>query len=445
MKSIENIKIKKIQALEKPSSLHKQLAVTPEISDFIHASRKNIANIINGHDKRLLVIVGPCSIHDPEAALDYAKKLKPLIDQYSKQLYIVMRVYFEKPRTTIGWKGLINDPHLDGSRDINHGLFKARELLLELNKHEIPTATEFLDTTIPQYIADLVSWGAIGARTTESQIHRELASGLSMPIGFKNATNGNVQIAIDAIRASQHAHSFLSVTDTGEAAIVHTTGNPDCHIILRGGSDTGPNFDIESINATANTLKQFELTPKIMVDCSHANSKKDPKQQAIIIDYLCQQILNGDTNIMGMMIESNLKHGNQVLKNKEDLIYGRSITDACIGWEETERVLEILNNTMIERQKTLLQVRKKIDSIDRQLQMLINQRAELALSAVDIKKEKGDTKTKVHYPEREKEILELVTKYKAGPLSHDAVKNIFTAIIEECREIQEDSLNNKDQ
>jgi len=338
---IDNVHIKKLSQLISPGVLHSEIQLDESTIDLISATRKEAAKIIQGDDNRQMVIVGPCSIHDPKAALEYAKKLRPLIDKYRDGLCIIMRVYFEKPRTTIGWKGLINDPDMNGNFQINNGLRIARQLLHDINALGVPTGTEFLDTTIPQYISDLISWAAIGARTTESQIHRELSSGLSMPIGFKNGTTGSIQIAIDAIQAASHPHHFLGVTKEGSAAIVSTTGNPDCHVILRGAS-SGPNYDPESVNKTASRLEQTGLSPRVMIDCSHGNSSKDHKKQSIVLKSVCKQLENGSQHILGVMIESNLIEGNQPMKDLNQLTYGQSVTDACIGWDETEQLLDNL-------------------------------------------------------------------------------------------------------
>ncbi len=340
MKNTDDIKIKAIKELLPPIAHLYELPITQEASDLIYATRQEIAQLLHGQDRRLLVIIGPCSIHDPQAALDYAQKLLPLRQRYQDRLLIVMRVYFEKPRTTVGWKGLINDPHLDGTFDINYGLRQARKLLLQLNSLGMPASTEFLDMITPQYFADLISWGAIGARTTESQVHRELASGLSCPVGFKNGTDGNLKIAIDAIGAASHPHHFLSVTKSGHSAIVHTTGNPDCHVILRGGKE--PNYSAEHVQAAAAELSKAGVTPKLMVDFSHANSRKDYKRQVEVGEDVAAQIRAGETNIMGVMIESHLVEGRQDQKPGQALTYGQSITDACIGWDDTEAVLALL-------------------------------------------------------------------------------------------------------
>jgi len=340
----DDLRIKKIKELLPPVALIERFPATDEISRTVYQSRKSIHNIFNNRDDRLLVIVGPCSIHDPKAALEYGKNLVRLREKHKNRLEIVMRVYFEKPRTTVGWKGLINDPYLDNSFQLNDGLRIGRKLLCDLNQLGLPTAGEFLDMITPQYIADLMCWGAIGARTTESQVHRELASGLSCPVGFKNGTNGNIKIAMDAIRAASAPHNFLSVTKYGHSAIVETTGNPDCHIILRGG--TQPNYDAQSVESITNELQQSDQNTNIMIDCSHANSEKQHRNQISVCRNICEQIKNGTTNIFGVMIESHLVEGRQDLKNNQAGVYGQSITDACIGWDDTEAVLEMLSEAM---------------------------------------------------------------------------------------------------
>ncbi len=332
----DDIKIKAVKELLPPIAHLYELPISQAASELVYDTRQDIARLVSGEDKRLLVIIGPCSIHDPKAALEYAERLLPLRKKYEKELLIVMRVYFEKPRTTVGWKGLINDPHLDGSFDINFGLRQARKLLLTLNDMGMPASTEFLDMITPQYYADLISWGAIGARTTESQVHRELASGLSCPVGFKNGTDGNLKIAIDAIGAASNPHHFLSVTKAGHSAIVHTAGNPHCHVILRGGKE--PNYSSEHVKAAAEQLVKAGVTPKLMVDFSHANSRKDYKRQMEVAADVAEQIGNGEDNIMGVMVESHLVEGRQ---DKPET-YGQSITDACIGWEATEALLALL-------------------------------------------------------------------------------------------------------
>lgn len=342
---IDDVRIKEIKELLPPIAHLYELPITEQASEVVHNTRHAIADLVHGKDKRLLVIIGPCSIHDPAAAIEYAQRLNVLREKYAQELLIVMRVYFEKPRTTVGWKGFINDPHIDGSYDINYGLRLARKLLLELNNMGMPAATEFLDMITPQYFADLISWGAIGARTTESQVHRELASGLSCPVGFKNGTDGNLKIAIDAIGASSHPHHFLSVTKAGHSAIVRTSGNPDCHIILRGGKE--PNYSHEYVQAAVNELNKNQVTPNLMIDCSHANSRKDYRRQMEVAQDIAAQIRAGEQHIMGVMVESNLVAGRQ--DNPEN--YGQSITDACIGWEETETMLALLAQAAQARQQ----------------------------------------------------------------------------------------------
>lgn len=336
LKDTDDVHINAIMELLPPIAHLYELPLSEFAAELVTKTRNEIANLILGQDNRLLVIIGPCSIHDPNAAIEYAQRLLPLREKYEKELLIVMRVYFEKPRTTVGWKGLINDPHLDGSFDINFGLRQARNLLLKLNNMGMPASTEFLDMITPQYYADLISWGAIGARTTESQVHRELASGLSCPVGFKNGTDGNLKIAIDAIGAASHPHHFLSVTKTGHSAIVHTTGNHHCHVILRGGKE--PNYDAKHVQAATEQLTRAGVTPKLMVDCSHANSNKDYTRQMIVAENVAQQLRNGENNIMGVMVESHLVEGRQ----DKPVVYGQSITDACIGWELTEKLLALL-------------------------------------------------------------------------------------------------------
>ena len=332
----DDVRIDAVTELLPPIAHLYELPISDEAEKLVVQTRQEIADLVHGKDNRLLVIVGPCSIHDPAAAVEYAQRLLPLRRQYEKELLIVMRVYFEKPRTTVGWKGLINDPHLDGSFDINSGLRQARQLLLQLNNMGMPASTEFLDMITPQYYADLISWGAIGARTTESQVHRELSSGLSCPVGFKNGTDGNLKIAIDAIGAASHPHHFLSVTKAGHSAIVHTRGNPDCHVILRGGKE--PNYSAEHVQAASEQLAKAGVTPKLMVDCSHANSRKDFRRQMEVAQDVAAQIRAGEQNIMGVMVESHLVEGRQ---DKPE-VYGQSITDACIGWDETEAMLALL-------------------------------------------------------------------------------------------------------
>lgn len=336
LNTTDDLRIQAIAELLPPIAHLYELPLSEQAADLVTQTRSEVAKLLTGEDNRLLVIIGPCSIHDPKAAIEYAKRLLPLREKHAKELLIVMRVYFEKPRTTVGWKGLINDPHLDGSFDINFGLRQARQLLLDLNNLGMPASTEFLDMITPQYYADLISWGAIGARTTESQVHRELASGLSCPVGFKNGTDGNLKIAIDAIGAASHPHHFLSVTKTGHSAIVHTAGNPDCHVILRGGKV--PNYDREHVQDAVAQLNKAGVTPKLMVDCSHANSNKDYTRQMIVAQDIAQQLRDGENNIMGVMVESHLQEGRQ---DKPE-VYGKSITDACIGWDTTTELLALL-------------------------------------------------------------------------------------------------------
>lgn len=345
----DDIRIHSLSPLIAPAILMEELPLSEKASALISKTRQETSEIIQAKDSRLLVIVGPCSIHDVPAAIEYAKHLQKAIDHFSEDLCIVMRVYFEKPRTTIGWKGLINDPELNNSFKINHGLRLARKLLVELAELGVPAGTEFLDTIVPQFIADAISWGAIGARTTESQIHRELASGLSMPVGFKNGTDGNIQIALDAIYSSQHPHHFLSVTKQGISAIVSTKGNHSCHLILRGGAK--PNYTPQDISHAASKLAAKKLNRGIMVDCSHGNSQKDHAKQALVVKSIVEQLQAGSKDIVGVMLESNLVAGNQTLKGKEELRHGQSITDACIDWAETEKLLTILAEAVRLRRK----------------------------------------------------------------------------------------------
>ncbi len=345
----DDTRIASITELSTPEEILAEIPRTEKITETVGDCRDAIHNILNHTDNRLLVVVGPCSIHDPVAAMDYAKRLVALREELGDRLEIVMRVYFEKPRTTVGWKGLINDPELDGSFNINKGLRTARKLLADVNELGLPAATEFLDVSTPQYIADLVSWAAIGARTTESQIHRELASGSSCPIGFKNGTTGDVQIAIDGVRAAANPHHFLAVTKTGHAAIAATKGNPDCHVILRGGQQT--NFDAVNVAAASLALEKTGLVPSLMIDASHANSRKDPNNQPIVLRDVGEQIAAGNANITGVMIESHLIAGRQDLKDGVKLNYGQSITDACIDWDTTETVLRQLAKDVGQRAK----------------------------------------------------------------------------------------------
>jgi 3-deoxy-7-phosphoheptulonate synthase len=334
----EDIRIQWTKVVLPPVFLEEEYPVSEAASATIFDARTEIVDILNGRDRRLLVLVGPCSIHDTKAAREYAALLQAAIQEFSADLRIVMRVYFEKPRTTIGWKGLINDPHLDQSYKINDGLRQARRLLLDLAEMGVPTGTEFLDMISPQYIAGLVSWGAIGARTTESQVHRQLVSGVSCPVGFKNATSGDVQVAIDAIQSAANSHTFLGHTKHGQSAIFVTTGNPDCHIILRGGRGM-VNFGAESVAQTAAQMKKAGVEPRIMIDFSHANSSKDYRRQAMVCHDVSRQVAEGNSNIVGVMIESNLVAGAQKLVAGQPLVYGQSITDACIDWPETDKLL----------------------------------------------------------------------------------------------------------
>ena len=343
----DDLRIKEIKELIPPSHLLREFPVSEKAAQTVYETRREIHRILHGADDRLLVIMGPCSIHDVKAAKDYAARLKEAKDRLASDLLIAMRVYFEKPRTTVGWKGLINDPRLDGSFRINEGLRIARELLLDLNEMGMPVGCEFLDMITPQYIADLVAWGAIGARTTESQIHRELASGLSCPVGFKNGTDGNIRIALDAIRAAQAPHHFLSVTKGGHSAIVSTTGNEDCHIILRGGKQ--PNYDAASVAAAAKGLAEAGVPGKLMIDFSHGNSSKKPEKQVEVGRDVARQIAAGQDRIFGVMAESHLKAGRQDLVPGKDLVYGQSITDGCIGWEESCVLLETLAEAVSRR------------------------------------------------------------------------------------------------
>ena len=337
---IDDIRIREIKEVSPPSHVLRALAMSEPAAEMIYAARAAIHDIVHGADDRILVIVGPCSIHDPEAARDYAGRLAAERRRLGDRLEIVMRVYFEKPRTTVGWKGLINDPDLDGSFHINKGLRIARELLIDINEMGLPAGTEYLDMITPQYIADLISWGAIGARTTESQVHRELASGLSCPVGFKNGTDGNLRIALEAIKAASQPHHFLSVTKAGHSAIVSTNGNEDCHIILRGGRE--PNYDRASIAATCAQAAALDLPCRVMIDASHGNSRKLADNQAMVIGDVADQLAEGEQRIFGVMIESHLVGGRQELVAGQPLTYGQSITDACIGWDATVPLLDRL-------------------------------------------------------------------------------------------------------
>jgi 3-deoxy-7-phosphoheptulonate synthase len=353
----DDLRIKEIKELAPPSHLLREFPCDESASRTVFDSRAAIHRILHGMDDRLVVVIGPCSIHDPKAAIEYAQRLKSQRQRLAADLEIVMRVYFEKPRTTVGWKGLINDPDLDGSFRINHGLRVARELLMEISAAGLPAGCEYLDMITPQYIADFVAWGAIGARTTESQTHRELASGLSCPVGLKNGTDGNVRIAAEAIRAAQQAHHFLSVTKGGHSAIVSTKGNEDCHIILRGG--TKPNFDAPSVDAACQELSRNGLAQRLMIDASHANCQKKHENQILVVDDIARQLEGGDTRIIGLMIESHLVGGRQDLVPGKTLTYGQSITDACLGWEDSVQLLDRLALAVRTRRMTAPGVRPR--------------------------------------------------------------------------------------
>jgi len=350
MGKTSNLRIEAIKPLVTPDELVAEIPLTEAVADVVTASRQAIHRILHEMDDRLLVVMGPCSIHDPKAGLEYAQRLLEQRKRHAKDLEIVMRVYFEKPRTTVGWKGLINDPHLDGSFDINTGLRRGREVLSKINAMGLPAGVEFLDVISPQYIADLVAWGAIGARTTESQVHRELASGLSCPVGFKNGTDGNLKIAYDAVKAASHPHHFLSVTSEGRTAIVSTRGNEDCHVILRGGKQ--PNFDAASVQAACQEAASANMACRLMIDMSHGNSSKKPENQLPVSRVIADQVAGGDARIFGVMVESHLVFGRQDLKDGmtlADLTYGQSITDGCIGWEDSLSILENLAQGVRDR------------------------------------------------------------------------------------------------
>ncbi|MGA3940276.1 3-deoxy-7-phosphoheptulonate synthase AroG [Ralstonia nicotianae] len=349
-KNTDDLRIRELKELTPPAHLIREFPCNDAVSELIYQSRTAMHRILHGMDDRLIVIIGPCSIHDTKAALDYARRLVEQRERFEADLEIVMRVYFEKPRTTVGWKGLINDPYMDGSFKINDGLRTARELLVNINELGVPAGTEYLDMISPQYIADLVSWGAIGARTTESQVHRELASGLSCPVGFKNGTDGNVKIAVDAIKAASQPHHFLSVTKGGHSAIVSTAGNEDCHIILRGGK--APNYDAASVQAACEDIAKSGLAARLMIDASHANSSKKHENQIPVCEDIGRQIAGGDDRIVGVMVESHINAGRQDHVQGtpvEDLNYGQSVTDACIGWDDSLKVLETLADAVRKR------------------------------------------------------------------------------------------------
>jgi len=336
MKRTENLNIVDVFPLTSPKKLKEKLPVSENAADTVIQTRNTIKRVLAGEERRLLMIVGPCSIHDPEAARDYALRLKKLAVEVSETILIVMRVYFEKPRTTVGWKGLINDPDLDGSHKINKGIELARKILLETNNLGLPCATETLDPITPQYLADLISWSAIGARTTESQTHREMASGLSMPVGFKNGTDGGLNVALNAMNSALQQHHFLGINPEGISSVIQTSGNPHVHLVLRGGNN-GPNYDAVSVHIAADALASGGLPKAIMIDCNHANSGKDPSRQELVLRNTIMQIKDGDQSIIGTMIESNINGGNQLIKPK--MKYGVSVTDACLDWENTHRII----------------------------------------------------------------------------------------------------------
>lgn len=340
MQPTDDLRIRAITPLSTPDEVMRDCPMPDGVMSTVEDARRGLHAIIHGHDDRLAVVIGPCSVHDTRAALEYAGRLVPLRRELGDALEIVMRVYFEKPRTTVGWKGLINDPDLDGSFQIDKGLRMARGLLRDINALGVPAGCEFLDMITPQYIADLVAWGAIGARTTESQVHRELASGLSCPVGFKNGTDGNVRIAVDAVQAAAHSHHFMAVTKRGQAAVATTSGNGDCHVILRGGK--APNFDVASVEAACAAIDSAGLPPRVMIDASHANSGKRPEQQPAVIEDLAARIAGGERAILGVMVESHLVSGRQQLQPGQPLRYGQSITDGCLGWDDSVRVLHRL-------------------------------------------------------------------------------------------------------
>ena len=356
MQRTDDLRIREMKELLPPSHLIREFACSDKASETAANARHALHRILHAQDDRVMVVIGPCSIHDTKAAMEYAQKLVQARQRFSGELEIVMRVYFEKPRTTVGWKGLINDPYMDNSFRINDGLRIARELLLNINELGLPAGTEYLDVISPQYIADLISWGAIGARTTESQVHRELASGLSCPVGFKNGTDGNVKIAVDAIKAASQPHHFLSVTKGGHSAIVSTNGNEDCHVILRGGKT--PNYDAVSVDAACKDIAASGLASRLMIDASHANSSKNPANQIPVCADIAGQIAAGDTRIVGVMVESHLVAGRQDLVPGKELVYGQSVTDGCISWDDSVGVLEGLAEAVKQRRLKLAQYSK---------------------------------------------------------------------------------------
>jgi len=347
MNKTDELRTARIDSLVTPAELARLHPVSAEVADHVTASRRRIDKILNGEDKRLLVVIGPCSIHDLDAAMDYAQRLQTLRGTYQDRLEIVMRTYFEKPRTVVGWKGLISDPDLNGSYRVNHGIALARKLLLQVNELGVPTATEFLDMVTGQFIADLISWGAIGARTTESQIHREMASALSCPVGFKNGTDGNPRIGVDPLRAPPPSHMFLSPDKNGQMTIYQTSGNPFGHIIMRGGKK--PNYHAEDIAAACETLAEFDLPEHLVVDFSHGNCQKQHRRQLDVCEEVCQQIRSGSTAIAGIMAESFIKEGTQKIVAGQQMVYGQSITDPCLSWEDSERLLEMLASAVDTR------------------------------------------------------------------------------------------------
>ncbi|MFC4010175.1 3-deoxy-7-phosphoheptulonate synthase [Nonomuraea purpurea] len=348
MTATGDLRITSFEALPTPIDLRNEQPLGEEREALVAASRRAVRDVLTGDDDRLLLVVGPCSVHDPEAALDYARRLAEATRDLGDALLVVMRVYFEKPRTTIGWKGLINDPDIDGGHDVRRGLRMARTVLLDVLSTGLPVGCEFLEPTSPQYIADAVTWGAIGARTPESQVHRQLTSGLSMPVGFKNATDGDVQVAIDGVMASSHPQVFFGIDDEGRASVVTTTGNPDCHVILRGGR-RGPNYDPDSVRDALTLLAKAERPRRLIVDASHGNSGKDHVRQAAVVDEVAARIAGGETGIAGLMLESFLVPGRQEPGPRAGLTYGQSITDACVGWDETERLLDVLATAVRSR------------------------------------------------------------------------------------------------
>ncbi|WP_194721086.1 3-deoxy-7-phosphoheptulonate synthase AroG [Noviherbaspirillum malthae] len=347
MPRTDDLRIREMKELIPPSHLIREFSCSDKVANTTASARTALHRILHGQDDRVMVVIGPCSIHDPKAAMEYANRLVKERERFAGELEIIMRVYFEKPRTTVGWKGLINDPYMDNSFRINDGLRMARELLMNINELGLPAGTEFLDVISPQYVADLISWGAIGARTTESQVHRELASGLSCPVGFKNGTDGNIKIAVDAIKAASQPHHFLSVTKGGHSAIVSTSGNEDCHIILRGGK--APNYDAASVEAACKEIAASGLASRLMIDASHANSSKKPENQVPVCADIARQVAEGDTRIVGVMVESHLVAGRQDLVPGKELTYGQSVTDGCIDWDASVKVLEGLADAVKQR------------------------------------------------------------------------------------------------